>query len=123
MINRNPPTTKFDRRSYIVNSKLKQSEELQTYNQEPDNKEFNLNPHQFSVKPAIQYNKYINPAVERELPKRYIGQPPQEYVKQFLKADLQDDPFTKYDIEQARLEKLNLQKASIYGLNYIKKIV
>ena len=118
MINRNPPTSKFDKRSYIVNSKLKESEELQTYNQEPENKEFNLNPHQFSVKPAIQYNKYINPAVERELPKRYIGQPPAQYVKQFLKADRENDPFTKYDIEQARLEKLNLDRANEFYDKY-----
>ena len=118
MINRNPPISKFDKRSYIVNSKLKQSQELQTYNQEPDNKEFNLNPHQFSVKPAIQYNKYINPAVERELPKRYVGQPPAQYVKQFLNANLEDDPFTKYDKEQARLEKLNLDKANEFYDKY-----
>jgi len=118
MINRNPPTSKFDKRSYIVNSKLKESEELQTYNVPEQIKEFQLNPHQFSVKPAIQYNKFINPAVERELPKRYIGQPPPEYVKQFLKADRENDPFTKYDIEQARLEKLNLDRANQFYDKY-----
>ena len=70
------------------------------------------------MKPAVQYNKYINPATERELPKRYIGQPPPEYIKQFLKADRENDPFTKYDIEQARLEKLNLQKANEFYDKY-----
>ena len=101
MINRNPPTSQFDKRSYIVNSKLKENEELQTYNVPEEIKEYKLNDFQFSVKPAVQYNKYINPATERELPKRYIGQPPPEYIKQFLKADRENDPFTKYDIEQA----------------------
>jgi hypothetical protein len=118
MINRNPPTSKFDKRSYIVNSKLKESEELQTYNQEPDNKEYKLNDFQFSVKPAIQYNKYINPAEERALPKRYIGQPGPQYIKQFLNANIEDDPFTKYDKEQARLEKLNLDRANEFYAKY-----
>lgn len=118
MINRNPPTSQFDKRSYIVNSKLKENEELQTYNVPEEIKEYKLNYFQFSVKPAVQYNKYINPAVERELPKRYIGQPNPEYIKQFLKSDRENDPFTKYDIEQARLEKLNLQKANEFYDKY-----
>jgi len=118
MINRNPPTSQFDKRSYIVSSKLKESEELQTYNQEPDNKEYKLNDFQFSVKPAIQYNKFINPSVERPIPTRYVGQPPPQYIKQFLKADLEDDPMTKYDIEQARLEKHNLDKANEFYAKY-----
>lgn len=118
MINRNPPTSKFDKRSYIVNSKLKESEELQTYNQEPENKEYKLNDFQFSVKPAIQYNKYINPAEERALPKRYIGQPGPQYIKQFLKADREEDPLTKYDIEQGRIEKLNLDRANAFYEKY-----
>ena len=118
MINRNPPTSQFDKRSYIVNSKLKENEELQTYNVPEEIKEYKLNDFQFSVKPAVQYNKYINPAVERELPKRYIGQPGPDYIKQFLKADRENDPFTKYDIEQARLEKLNLDKANEFYDKY-----
>jgi len=118
MINRNPPTSKFDKRSYIVNSKLKESEELQTYNLEPDNKEYNLNDFQFSVKPAIKYNKYINPAEERALPKRYIGQPGPQYIKQFLKADMENDPLTKYDLEQGRIEKLNLDRANAFYQKY-----
>jgi hypothetical protein len=35
---------------------------LQTYNVPEEIKEYKLNQHQFSVKPAILYNKYINPA-------------------------------------------------------------
>jgi len=118
MINRNPPTSKFDKKSYIVNTKLKESEELQSYNVPEKLKEFQLNPHQFSVKPAIRYNKYINPAVEQPIPKRYIGQPPEQYIKQFLKANREDDPFTKYDLEQGRLEKLNLDRANEFYAKY-----
>lgn len=118
MINRNPPTSKFDNRSYIVNSKLKDNEELQTYDVPDQIKEYKLNDFQFSVKPAAQYNKFINPSVERELPKRYIGQPGPEYIKQFLKADREDDPMTKYDIEQGRLEKLNLDRANEFYDKY-----
>ncbi len=118
MINRNPPTSKFDKKSYIVHSKLKDNQELQTYDVPEKLKEFQLNPHQFSVKPAILYNKFINPAVEQPIPKRYIGQPPEQYVKQFLKADREDDQFTKYDIEQGRLEKLNLDRANEFYAKY-----
>lgn len=118
MINRNPPTSQFDKRSYIVNSKLKESEELQTYNVPEEIKEYKLNDFQFSVKPVAEYNKFINPALERELPKRYIGQPGPEYIKQFLKSDRENDPFTKYDIEQGRLEKLNLQRANEFYEKY-----
>jgi hypothetical protein len=118
MINRIPSTSKFDKKSYIVHSKLKDNQELQTYDVPEKLKEFQLNPHQFSVKPAIQYNKYINPAVEQPIPKRYIGQPPEQYIKQFLKANREDDPFTKYDIEQGRLEKLNLDRANEFYAKY-----
>jgi len=118
MINRNPPISNFDKRSYIVNSKLKDNEELQTYNVPEEIKEYKLNDFQFSVKPAIQYNKYINPANELPIPTRFVGQPPPQYVKQFLTADKQDDPFSKYDIEQARMEKINLDKANKFYDQY-----
>lgn len=118
MINRNPPTSQFDKKSYIVNSKLKDNEELQTYNVPEEIKEYKLNDFQFSVKPVAEYNKFINPAVELELPKRYIGQPGPEYIKQFLKSDREDDVFTKYDLEQGRLEKLNLQRANEFYDKY-----
>jgi len=118
MINRIPSTSQFDKRSYIVNSKLKETEELQTYNVPDEIKEYKLSDFQFSVKPSVQFNKYINPAVERELPKRYIGQPGPEYIKQFLKADRENNPFTKYDIEQAKLEKINLERANQFYEKY-----
>ena len=118
MINRVPSTSQFDKRSYIVNSKLKDNEELQSYNVPEELKEYKLNPHQFSVKPSILYNKYINPAVEQPIPKRYLGQPPPQYIKQFLKANREDDPFTKYDLEQGRLEKLNLDRANEFYAKY-----
>ena len=118
MINRVPSTSQFDKRSYIVNSKLKDNQELQSYNVPEELKEYKLNPHQFSVKPSILYNKYINPAVEQPIPKRYIGQPPEQYIKQFLKANREDDPLTKYDLEQGRLEKLNLDRANEFYAKY-----